>query len=63
MRQGPDLFETAVFKTVILYFPLPWSKPLLTVLTSSQDEAWETHHRLALRLLTEFPLRVIQEYS
>jgi hypothetical protein len=63
IRQGPEMFETVVFAGIIFYFPLPWSKPLLAVKTHTQDEAWETHHRLALRLLTEFPPRIFQDYS
>jgi hypothetical protein len=63
IRQGEGLFETAVFAATLLYIPKSLSKPEITVRTSSQDEAWEMHYRIADRLTTEFPARLFQEFS
>jgi len=63
IRKDEDLFETAVFEANFFYLPRRWRQPDLTVATSTQDEAWELHHRLTARLTREHPLRLIQEFQ
>ncbi|MDQ1270723.1 MAG: hypothetical protein QG618_2034, partial [Thermodesulfobacteriota bacterium] len=36
--------------------------PEFTVTTSTPAEAWDLHAKLAVRLLHEYPARIIQEY-
>jgi hypothetical protein len=62
IRKGEHLFETAVFAATIFYCPKSLSKPELTVETHTKDEAWDTHYRLAARLLEEYPPRLFQEF-
>ena len=55
IRKGEDLFETAVFAANFFYVPRHLSKPDLTVETHSQDEAWDLHYQIAVRLAKEYP--------
>jgi hypothetical protein len=57
-----DVFETGVFVANFFYIPRHLSKPDLAVLTHSQDEAWELHYKLTVRLTEEHPMRVMQDY-
>jgi len=61
IRKGEDLFETAVFEANLFYLPRRLSKPDLAVETHSLDDAWDLHHRLAVRLAKEFPVRVFED--
>ena len=61
--RGVNSFETAVFAANFFYLPRSWSRPELVVETATKDEAWETHYRLADRLLKEYPVHIFQEYS
>jgi len=63
IRQGENLFETAVFEATFFYTPRSLSKPTLALKTHSRDEAWDLHHRLAARLTVEWPARLFQEYQ
>jgi hypothetical protein len=63
IRKEEDRYETAVFAASFWYFPKSLSRPELSVVSHSQDEAWETHHRLTARLATEYPARLFQEYA
>jgi hypothetical protein len=62
IRKGDDVFETGVFVANFFYIPRHLSQPDLTVITHSQDEAWELHYKLAVRLTEEHPIRVMQDY-
>ena len=62
IRKDENLFETAVFEANFLYLPRRWNQPELALVTSTPDEASALHHRLAARLIQEFPARLIQEY-
>jgi hypothetical protein len=62
IRQGEDLFETAVFAANLFYLPRRWSKPALTVETHTQDDAWDLHYHLTVRLAKEYPVQIFQEY-
>ncbi len=63
VRQGEDLFETAVFAATLLYLPKSLSNPEMTVKTHTIDEAWDMHYRITARLTTEYPARLFQEFS
>ncbi len=63
IRKDEDLFETAVFEVNFFYFPRHLKHPNLVVETHTRDEAWETHHRLAVRLAQEIPERLFGEYA
>jgi hypothetical protein len=63
IRKGDSVFETAVFEANFFYLPRSWSRPALVVVTGTQDEAWDTHYLLTVRLTKEFPLRIFQEYA
>jgi hypothetical protein len=60
--KGPDLFETAVFRTNFFYLRISWSNPDLTLQTHDKDEAWDNHYRLTASLTTEYPAAVFKEY-
>jgi hypothetical protein len=62
IRKGEDLFETAVFEANFFYLPRRLSTPDLTVVTHSQDDAWDLHHQIAARLAKEIPFRVFEEF-
>ena len=62
IKKGEGQFETAVFAANCLYLPRSWSHPELVVATHSKNDAWDLHHRLASRLLTEYPARLFEEY-
>ena len=62
IRKDECVFETAVFETNFFYLPRRWSQPDLSVTTSSSDEAWDLHYRLAARLAKEYPGHLIKEY-
>ena len=62
IRRGEDLFETAVFEANFFYLPRHLSRPDLTMKTHSQDDAWDLHHLLAVRLANEFPAKLFNEY-
>jgi hypothetical protein len=62
IRKDENLFETAVFEANFFYLPRRWNQPEFTVVSSTPDEAAVLHHRLAARLIQEFPARIIQEY-
>jgi hypothetical protein len=59
--KGDNLFETAVFEANFFYFPKRLSQPALAIETSTKDEAWDLHHRLAERLAVEWPARLFEE--
>ncbi|MEW6659268.1 MAG: hypothetical protein AB1424_11460 [Thermodesulfobacteriota bacterium] len=63
IRKEDNTFETAVFEANFFYLPRSWSQPALVVATATQDEAWDTHYLLTVRLTKEYPLRIFQEYS
>ena len=62
IRKGNDRFETAVFAANFFYLPRHLSKPDLAVETRSQDDAWDLHHQIAVRLANEYPARLFEEY-
>lgn len=62
IRKGDDVFETGVFVANFFYIPRHLSQPDLAVETHSQDEAWELHYKLTVRLTEEHPIRVMQDY-
>ena len=62
IRKGDDVFETGVFVANFFYIPRRLSQPDLAVVTHSQDEAWELHYKLTVRLTKEHPIRVMQDY-
>ena len=62
IRKDENLFETAVFTANFFYLPRHWDQPELTVTSSTPAEAWDLHAKLAVRLLHEYPARVIQEF-
>jgi hypothetical protein len=62
IRKGDDLFETAVFEANFFYLPRRRNQPDLALETSTPAEAWDLHAKLAVRLIHEFPARIIQEY-
>jgi len=61
IKKGENHFETAVFEATFFYTPRHLSKPDLAVETHTQDEAWDLHYRLAVRLAQEYPRRVFEE--
>jgi hypothetical protein len=63
IRQGENLFETAVFAATLWYFPKSLANPEMMVQTHSKDEAWNMHYLITDRLTTEFPARLFQEFS
>jgi hypothetical protein len=62
IRKGEDVFETGVFVANFFYIPRSLSHPDLAVVTHSEDEAWELHCKLIVRLTEEHPIRVMQDY-
>ena len=62
IRKDENLFETAVFEANFFYMPRRWDHPEFTVASSTPAEAWDLHAKLAVRLLHEYPARIIQEY-
>jgi hypothetical protein len=62
IRKDEDHFETAIFEANFFYLPRHWDQPELTLTTSTPAEAWDLHAKLAVRLLHEYPARIIQEY-
>jgi hypothetical protein len=62
IKKEEGRFETAVFETSFFYTPRHLSKPDLAVESQTQDEAWDLHYRLAVRLAKEYPARVFEEY-
>jgi hypothetical protein len=62
IRKGENLFETAVFAANFFYIPRSLKRPALIVETHTQDDAWETHHQLKVRLTLEMPEHLFQEY-
>ena len=62
IRKGNDRFETAVFAANFFYLPRHLSNPDLAVETRSQDDAWDLHHQIAVRLANEYPARLFEEY-
>jgi hypothetical protein len=62
IKKGEDLYETAVFEASFFYVPRHLSKPDLTVETHTKDDAWDLHHRLANRLVKEYPAHFFEEY-
>lgn len=62
IRKGDNLFETAVFEANFFYLPRRRNQPDLALSTSTPDEAWDLHAKLAVRLIHEYPARIIQEY-
>ena len=62
IKKTEDLFETAVFEANFFYLPRSWSNPVLAVQSHNQDEAWDLHQRLAVRLAKEYPQRVFEDY-
>ena len=63
IRKDDNAFETAVFEANFFYLPRSWAQPALVVVTNTQDEAWDTHQLLTVRLTREYPLRIFQDYS
>ena len=62
IRKGENFFETAVFAANFFYIPRILKRPALIVETHTQDDAWETHHQLKVRLTLEMPEHLFQEY-
>jgi hypothetical protein len=62
IRKGENLFETVVFAANFFYIPRSLKRPALIVESPTQDDAWDTHHQLKVRLTLEPPDRVFQEY-
>ena len=62
IRKDEDVFETGVFVANFFYIPRRLTRPDLAVETNSQDEAWELHYKLTIRLTEEHPMRVMQDY-
>ena len=62
IKKEEGRFETAVFEASFFYTPRHWSRPDLTVENHSQEEAWDLHYRLTVRLAKEYPARVFEEY-
>ena len=62
IRKDENRFETAVFEANFFYLPRRRNQPDLTLETSTPAEAWDLHAKLAVRLIHEYPARVIQEY-
>jgi hypothetical protein len=62
IRKGENTFETAVFAANFFYLPQHWDRPEFTVTSSTPAEAWDLHAKLAVRLIHEYPARIIQEY-
>ena len=63
IRKDENLFETAVFEANFFYLPRRRNQPDLALETSTPEEAWDLHAKLAVRLTHEFPARLIREYS
>jgi hypothetical protein len=61
IRKG-DIFETGVFVANFFYMPRRLAQPDLAVVTHSQEEAWELHYKMTVRLTKEHPMRVMQDY-
>ena len=61
IRKG-DIFETGVFVANFFYMPRRLAQPDLAVVTHSQEEAWELHYKMTVRLTKEHPMRVLQDY-
>ncbi len=61
IRREENLFETAVFEANFFYWPRNLRAPALMLQFHNKDEAWNTHYRLAARLLQEVPSRLFQE--
>jgi hypothetical protein len=62
IKKGEGHFETAVFEATFFYTPQHLSKPDLAVETHTQEEAWDLHYRLTVRLAKEYPPRIFEEY-
>ena len=62
IKKAEGRFETAVFEATFFYTPRRLSKPDLVVENHNQEEAWDLHYRLAVRLANEYPARVFEEY-
>jgi hypothetical protein len=62
IRKDGDLFETAIFAANFFYLPRRWDQPEFTVTSATPAEAWDLHAKLAVRLIHEFPARIIKEY-
>jgi hypothetical protein len=62
IRKDENSFETAVFTANFFYLPRHLDQPEFTVTSSTPAEAWDLHAKLAVRLIHEFPARIIQEY-
>lgn len=62
IKKADGRFETAVFEAGFFYTPRHLSKPDLAVENHSQEEAWDLHYRLTVRLANEYPTRVFEEY-
>jgi len=63
IRKDENLFETAIFEANFFYLPRRRNQPDLVLETSTPEEAWDLHAKLAVRLIHEFPARIIQEYG
>jgi hypothetical protein len=61
IKKTEDLFETAVFEANFFYIPRSLSHPVLTIETHAQEEAWDLHYQLTVRLTKEYPSRVFEE--
>jgi hypothetical protein len=62
IRKDDKLFETAIFAANFFSLPRHWDQPEFIVTSATPAEAWDLHAKLAVRLIHEFPARVIQEY-
>jgi hypothetical protein len=62
IKKAEDLFETAVFEANILYIPRSLSHPVLAIKSHNQEEAWDLHYQLTVRLTKEYPSRLFEEY-
>jgi hypothetical protein len=62
IRKDENLFETAIFAANFFYLPRSWNQPELTLTSCTPAEAWDLHAQLAVRLIHEYPARIIKEY-
>lgn len=64
IKKDERTFETAVFRANFLYLPEGFrlKNPCLVKQTCDPQEAENLHRTLALRLVSEYPERLFQEY-
>jgi tRNA nucleotidyltransferase/poly(A) polymerase len=65
IKKDAKTFETAVFRANFFYLPqgLRLTNPCLVRQTSNPQEADALHRELSVRLVSEYPERVFQDYG